>query len=166
MWDRDIPPPTKVPRWDFAAAELGHSKGFETKEEAVKCAGAFRRWAKQNDKPWRPLVDTSFCSGWRVWIVEKRERKGKLRSPTIGDVMAAAAKVNSQHFAPLVHDSTPGNAGPILSPSTETDDDIMLSVDTRKNASVTIGKQPEPQPVEVVEEITPTGRRKRKGKEG
>jgi hypothetical protein len=31
---------------------------------------------------------------------------------------------------------------------------------------VTIGKQPESRPVEVADEITPTGRRRRKGKEG
>jgi hypothetical protein len=173
-WDRDIPPPTKAPRWDFASAEVGCSMAFGNREEAVKFAGALRKWARANRKLWGALIGDverypighSLVDGtqWRVWIVEKRERKSESQKiidkhiPAMEKVLSrmhAEQRVEEQKLIEAFH--TP--------PSTETDDDIMLSVDTRKGASVTIGKQPEPQPVEVVDEITPTGRRKRKGKE-
>jgi len=38
----------------------------------------------------------------------------------------------------------------------------MLSTDTRRGGSVVIGKQPEARPIEVVDEVTATGRRRKK----
>jgi hypothetical protein len=150
-WDKDIPVPTKAPKWDFEGAELGHSMGFETKEEAVKCSIAFKRWARKNDKLWSTLVDTSFCSGWRMWIVEKRNRVKK--SPKY------------EHIQPVMLKTMPLDPVAYSLPeeqSTDTDDDIMLSTDTRRGGGVVIGKQPEARPVEVVDEVTATGRRRKK----
>src|SRR5271170_5948495 len=151
-WDKDIPAPTKQPKWDFEKAELGHSMGFETKEEAVKCSIAFRRWAQKNDKLWSTLVDTSFCSGWRMWIVEKRKRKSK----AFQKISAVLNDVVNGDFKVVLSDTF---CGPL---STETDDDIMLSTDTRRGGSVVIGKQPEARPVEEETEVTATGRRRKK----
>jgi hypothetical protein len=150
-WDKDIPVPTKAPKWDFEGAELGHSMGFDTKEQALKCAGAFRFWALKNDKPWAPLVDTSFCSGWRMWIVEKRNRVKK--SPKHEHIQPVMLKIMPPD--PVVHEFP-------AQQSTDTDDDIMLSTDTRRGGSVVIGKQPEARPIEVVDEVTATGRRRKK----
>jgi hypothetical protein len=158
-WDNDIPVPTKAPKWDFEGAELGHSMGFETKEEAVKCSIAFKRWAQKNDKLWSTLVDTSFCSGWRMWIVEKRVRKLRIIRENVvqSDRMKASVlPFNIVHTHEIVAENV----------STDTDDDIMLSTDTRRGGSVVIGKQPEARPIEVQGEVTATGRRRRKGKEG
>lgn len=154
-WDKDIPVPTKTPKWDFEGAELGHSMGFDTKEQALKCAGAFRRWALKNGKPWSPLVDTSFCSGWRMWIVEKKARKPRIIRENVvqsDHMKASVLPFNVVHTSEIVAENV----------STDTDDDIMLSTDTRRGGGVVIGKQPEARPVEVVDEVTATGRRRKK----
>src|SRR5271168_595382 len=156
-WDKDIPAPTKQPKWDFEKAELGHSMGFETKEEAVKCSIAFRRWAQKNDKLWSTLVDTSFCSGWRMWIVEKRKRKVKIVRESV--VQSERMKNSVLPFS-VAH--IPEILAENIAPSTDTDDDIMLSTDTRRGGSVVIGKQPEARPVEEETEVTATGRRRKK----
>lgn len=154
-WDKDIPIPTKAPKWDFEGADLGHSMGFETKEEAGKCAVAFRRWAQKNDKLWSPLVDTSFCSGWRMWIVEKRACRPKI----IREDVVQSERMKSSVLQINVIPAPEIVAANI---STDTDDDIMLSTDTRRGGSVVIGKQPEARPIEVQDEITETGRRRKR----
>lgn len=149
-WDKDIPIPTKQPKWDFENAEIGWSMAFETKFEAHKFANALRVWARVNGKNWGALIGPEY----RVWIVEKRAWKGSnALSKHNKDIVDTALRLVSLNNAPR---------GAPTEPSTDTDEDIMLSVDTRKSGGVTIGKQPEARPVEVADEITPTGRRKRK----
>lgn len=158
MWDRDIPLPTKSPRWDFASAEVGCSMAFETRPEADKFAGALRKYARANDEAFGAEVALDERMKWRVWVVKRRIRKSNIvRIP----VVQTDIRPLSRNFA-VVDEIVAQN----VAPSTDTDEDIMLSVDTRKGSSIIISKQPEARPVEVVDEITPTGRRKRRGKEG
>jgi hypothetical protein len=157
-WDRSIPIPTKTAKWDFASADVGYSKAFETRDAAVKFAGALRKWATANGKPWGALLRGSGTE-WRVWIVERRERIKK----TVIYEPVKPVMLKPLAFNVIVNEDIIGQN---IAPSTDTDDDIMLSVDTRKAGGVTIGKQPEAVPVDVADEITPTGRRKRRGKEG
>jgi hypothetical protein len=158
-WDRDVPIPTKRPKWDFENAQIGWSMVFETKVEAHKFANALRVWARVNGKNWGALIGPEY----RVWIVEKRARKARIVKERVEQSKTFRDSRFPYNVVPI-EISAENNAprGALTEPSTDTDEDIMLSVDTRKSGGVTIGKQPEARPVEVADEITPTGRRKRK----
>jgi hypothetical protein len=159
-WDKDIPIPTKAPKWDFEGADIGWSRAFPTREEADRFAIALRKYAQANDKDWGALLKPlnnypPLIQEWRVWIVEKRARRPKIIREEVvqsEQMKSSVLPFNVIHAPEIVAENI----------STDTDDDIMLSTDTRRGGSVVIGKQPVARPIEVVDEITATGRRRKK----
>src|SRR5271167_1642324 len=152
-WDKDIPAPTKAPKWDFDGAEIGWSMAFQTREEADRFAIALRAYAYSAGKNWGasvfelPPVNhevTGTIRGfWRVWIVEKRKRKVKIVRESVVQserMKNSVLPFSFAHIPEIIADN--------IAPSTDTDDDIMLSTDTRRGGSVVIGKQPEARPIE------------------
>src|SRR5271168_2159167 len=128
-WDKDIPAPTKQPKWDFENAEIGWSMAFQTREEANRFAIALRAYAYSAGKNWGASVfelppvnhevEGTIRGFWRVWIVEKRKRKSK----AFEKISAALKDVVNGDFKVVSSDPFDG---PL---STDTDDDIMLSTD-------------------------------------
>src|SRR5271154_3900530 len=129
-WDKDIPAPTKQPKWDFESAEIGWSMTFTARKDAVKFANALRQYARDNDKGWGALVneqikDQRLIGEWRVWIVEKRKRKAK---DNLIEKIEIVMKPENFHVNPTALAALGASFNQIPL-STDTDDDIMLSTD-------------------------------------
>jgi hypothetical protein len=166
-WDKDIPIPTKAPKWDFEGADIGWSRAFQTREEADRFAIALRKYAQASDKDWGALLKPlnnypPLIQEWRVWIVEKRKRKplDNVKS----NPLHQTTRYGVTRFRVALADAPTQYDELFQTPksSTDTDDDIMLSTDTRRGGSVVIGKQPVARQIEVQDEITETGRRRKR----
>lgn len=147
-FDRDIPIPGKASRWDFTDAEPGCSKGFTSNAEALSFAQSAREYSRRMNKGWGTLKAPD-GDGWRVWITQKRE---------MSFYVADEDKISRAHQTLETAKVLRRGPYPV---STETDDDIGLSFDPRRGDALKIARLPEANPVEVEEEVTPTGRRKR-----
>ena len=74
MFDKNIPLPALAAKWDFAQAEPGDSKAFETRAEALKFAQSVRAYGKRVGNNWGTKQAPEKKS-WRVWIVVKAQKK-------------------------------------------------------------------------------------------
>jgi hypothetical protein len=137
-FDKGIPLPSPKARWDFATAEPGDSLAFETEREANAFRAAAMRSGRFGTKKARHE------GVWRVWLVEASKAPAHdVRSPQPPFLKAEVAAA----FVPT---------------STETDDDIGLTVDLRRGESLRIVKPPEAQPVEPREAEAPKGGRRKR----
>jgi hypothetical protein len=153
MFDKNIPIPRRAPKWDFSFAEIGDSMAFGTRYEANKFADTLRKYARANGKAWG-AVQAQQAMSWRVWIVEGKARKDAMVRVPVEQVAMQPLAVNFAVRPEIVASN--------VAPSTETDDDLMLSHDPRRGGLVTFGKQPEAKPIDEVDEVLPSGRRKRR----
>jgi hypothetical protein len=146
-FDRGIPPPARLSRWDFEDAQDGDSKGFDDPAEAKKFAAAARAYSRANGLNWKTTA-AEYDGKHRVWLLIPTAKAPMHRVSTV------------QRIEPIAR---PGIAIP-----DDAGDDFGIVVDLRNGEGISLQKNPEARPVGEQEEAPDDGtpRRRNKRREG
>jgi len=144
VFDKNVPLPAPTSKWDFTTAEPGDSLPFVTKAEALRFGAAIRAYGRKAGRPWGTKIAPE-KKGWRAWIVEK----------------GAVSDISTILPDPAFATETNRPCAVLRPTSTETDDDLGLSVDLRRGEDLRIERQTAPQPIAAAEDLAPGQRRRR-----